>query len=188
MKKLITILVVLFGLTINYAQQRTLAEKKEECYDRFTKGGRKVARSLGNICNYVIDPEYYDGEWSYVTKFKEAAGVTGEEESEEEMYQKIREVWSKYEDCFNCYTLTLNGENVLKGAFAEAFPNKEFLLTVIKWGVNLNHIDAVDGKTVLDFLQDKMKTDSYKESFYRTYYMILKENGAKHAAEILIKK
>ncbi|MGV4413339.1 MULTISPECIES: hypothetical protein [unclassified Chryseobacterium] len=175
-KTITTLLLVLFIFTISWAQQ------KNDCHL-----GNGKERALRGICSHVISPELYDGEYSYVTKFKKAAGVTPED-SEEEMYRKIREVWDKYEDCLICDTIafSLRGGSILKAATVSL--NKNFYNTVIKWGVNLNRIDTVDGKTVLDFIQDKIAINPPNIEFYRAYYNVLKEHGAKHAADILAEK
>lgn len=179
MEKLTTILLLLLSFTLSYAQQ-TPAEK--DCFERLKTSGN--ARALRGMCDHVITPDFLDGQYSYVTKFKQAAGVT-EEDSEEEVYRKIRKVWDEYEDCLTCHTIAfaLQGGNILKAATVSL--NETFYKAVIKWGVNLNRIDPVDGKTVLDFLQDKLAKNPPNIEFYRAYYQIFKEHGAKHAAEIL---
>lgn len=177
MKQLTTILLLSF--TLSYAQQ-TPAEK--DCFERLKNSGN--ARALRGMCQHVFEPYFLDGQYSYVTKFKQAAGVT-DEDSEEEMYRKIRKVWDEYEDCLVCDIMffSLVGGNILKAGAAAV--NKNFYNAVIKWGVNLNRIDPVDGKTVLDFLQDEIAKNQPNKAFCRAYYQIFKENGAKHAAEIL---
>lgn len=139
---------------------------------------------LRGICEHVITPDLVDGELSYITRFKNAAGITPED-SEEEMYRKIREVWTLYEDRLVCDTIafSLVGGNILKAATVSR--NEGFYNAVIKWGVNLNRIDPVDGKTVLDFFRDKIATHPPNIDFYEAYYLMLKHYGAKHASDIL---
>ena len=190
MKKL-TLLLILFSFTISLAQQKenTLsditkvaeamtAEEEDECPN---------ARPLRGICSHVISPELYDNEYSYVTKIKKAACVKPDD-SEEVAHKKIREAWLKYEDRLICDTIafSLRGGSILKAATVSL--NKNFYNHVVKWGVNLNRIDPTDGKTVLDFIQDKLKENPPNIEFYRAYYKVLKEHGAKHAIEILAKQ
>ncbi|WP_333887016.1 hypothetical protein [Sphingobacterium siyangense] len=172
MKTITTLLFILFSLTISRAQQQ------DGCL------GNGKERALRGICDHIITPDFFDGEYSYVTKFKKAAGVTPED-SEEEMYRKIRKVWDEYEDCLTCDTIafSLVDGNILKAATVSR--NESFYNTVIKWGVNLNRIDPVDDKTVLDFIQDKIVTNPPNIDFYEAYYKLLKYQGAKHAADIL---
>ncbi|MGV4413337.1 MULTISPECIES: hypothetical protein [unclassified Chryseobacterium] len=183
-KAITTILFVLFSFTSSFSQT-ALEKQQKECSERIKNGGN--ARALRGICEHVITPDLVDGELSYVTRFKKAAGVTPED-SEEEMYRKIREVWNEYEDCLICDTIafSLIGGNILKAATVRR--NKDFYNTVIKWGVNLNRIDPVDGRTVLDYFRDEMAKNPPNIEFYRAYYNVLKEHGAKHAAEILAEK
>ncbi|MGV4413336.1 MULTISPECIES: hypothetical protein [unclassified Chryseobacterium] len=181
-KAITTILFVLFSFTSSFSQT-ALEKQQKECSERIKNGGN--ARALRGICQHVITPHLVDGELSYVTRFKKAAGVTPED-SEEEMYRKIRKVWNEYEDCLTCDTIafSLIGGSILKAATVSL--NKDFYNTVIKWGVNLNRIDPVDGKTVLDFIQDKIATNPPNIDFYEAYYLVLKQYGAKHAADILV--
>ncbi|MGV4413338.1 MULTISPECIES: hypothetical protein [unclassified Chryseobacterium] len=179
-KTITTLLLVFFSFTNSFSQTTLEKQQKNDCPP-------DKPRALRGICNHVIKPELFDNELSYVTHFKKAAGVTPED-SEEEMYRKIREVWNKYEDCLICDTMAfeIRGGSILKAASISA--NKIFYNTILKWGVNLNRIDTVDGRTVLDYFRDEMAKNPPNIEFYRAYYNVLKEHGAKHAAEILAEK
>ena len=178
-KTITALLSVLFGLTFSAAQRHP---KEDACFEKLKTAGS--AKALRGICEHVITPDLVDDELSYITRFKKAAGVTSKD-SEEEMHRKIREVWNKYEDCLICDAIafSVRGGNILKPATVSR--NKEFYNTILKWGVNLNRIDPVDGRTVLDYFRDKMSKNPPNVEFYRAYYSVLKEYGAKHAADIL---
>ncbi|MGA9211119.1 hypothetical protein [Kaistella sp.] len=180
MKKIILVVVLLsFALPLQ-AQRHP---KEEACFEKLRNG---EAKGLRGICEHVITPDFVNDELSYITRFKKAAGVLPED-SEEEVNRKIRQVWSEYEDCLTCDTIafSLRGGSILKAAHVSG--NATFYRTVIKWGVNLNRIDPVDGKTVLDFFRDELNKNPPGIEFYRVYYNVLKEHGAKHASEILTK-
>lgn len=143
---------------------------------------------LRGLCDHVISPDYYEGKvFSYVYKLKKAAGVTAED-SEELIAEKIRKMWAKYEDCMVCDTpaFSVVGGNILKAATISS--NRAFFDYVLDWKVNLNRIDPADNRTVLDYIRDEINKKPHKIQFYKTYYGILRENGAKHAAEILAEK
>lgn len=140
-------------------------------------------RPLRGICEHVITPDLVDNELSYITRFKKA-GCVKPEDSEEVANRKIREVWSKYEDRLVCDSIAfeIRGGSILKAASISA--NKNFYNTVLKWKVNLNRIDPADGRTVLDYIRDEMKKNPPNIEFYRAYYSVLKEHGAKHRSEL----
>lgn|SRR5690606_20553081 len=140
-------------------------------------------RPLRGICEHVITPDLVDNELSYITRFKKA-GCVKPEDSEEVANRKIREAWSKYEDRLVCDSIAfeIRGGSILKAASISA--NKNFYNTVLKWKVNLNRIDPADGRTVLDYIRDEMKKNPPNIEFYRAYYSVLKEHGAKHRSEL----
>lgn len=159
---------------ITKVAEAVTAEADEECPN---------ARPLRGICDHVITPDFYDNEYSYVTKFKKAACVNPED-SEEISNKKIREAWLKYEDRLICNSMSfaIQGGSILKAAMISS--NKDFYHTVIKWKVNLNRIDPADGKTVLDYIRDEIKKNPPNIEFYKAYYNVLKDHGAKHRSEL----
>lgn len=191
MRKLILLLTITLPI-ISWAED-ICVDEKAGALSEITKVAEAVtaeadedcpnARPLRGICSHVISPELYDKEYSYVTKFKKAACVKPED-SEETINRKIRETWTKYEDKLTCDTIAfaVRGGNILKAAMVNS--NKNFYHTVIKWGVNLNRVDPEDGRTVLDYIRDEIKKNPPNIEFYRAYYNVLKEHGAKHRSEL----
>lgn len=191
MRKLILLLTITLPI-ISWAED-ICVDEKAGALSEITKVAEAVtaeaddecpnARPLRGICEHVITPDLVDNELSYVTRFKKA-GCVKPDDSEEVANRKIREAWSKFEDRLVCDTIafSLVGGNILKAATVSR--NEVFYKTVIKWGVNLNRVDPVDGKTVLDFIQDKIKTNPPNLDFYQSYYKLLKHYGAKHRSEL----
>lgn len=191
MRKLILLLTITLPI-ISWAED-ICVDEKAGALSEITKVAEAVtaeadencpnARPLRGICNHVIKPELLENELSYITKFKQA-GCVKPEDSEEVANRKIREAWSKYEDKLVCDTMAfeIRGGSILKAASISA--NKNFYNTVLKWKVNLNRIDPADGRTVLDYIRDEMNKNPPNVEFYRAYYSVLKEHGAKHRSEL----
>lgn len=148
---------------------------------------------LENICIYIDsrgkDPKPKgDYVYMYQRKILDAACVDVEKDSEEVIGQKIRKMWDAAfaEAKLNCLSIQFdaNGGNILKFAVSTKFD--EFIDDAIWWKVNLNHIDVVDNRTVLDYIQYQIEKNKGFNivSKLQHYYKILKEAGAKHAAEL----
>lgn len=147
------------------------------------------AKKVRNIC-MLIDTRSEDKDQSkykfrYQRQIYEAACVS-DKDSKEERSSKIQKMWSKFENDLNCNSTqfdVMNG-NILKFAATTLFD--DFILDAIEWKVNLNKIDEFDGRTILDYLQHhmNMKKGSHTEKYYKNYYKILREAGAKHKSEL----
>ena len=104
---------------------------------------------------------------------------------------KIKMMWEKDKENFRCYkypNVTVTDGNILKFAMDTNFST--FVINAVrKYDLNMNFRDPKDGKTIMDFLQDRMSTfkkgnfPDQLEEFERVY-KILKENGAKHSWEL----
>ncbi len=122
----------------------------------------------------------------YEKRFHDAACVL-ESDSEEIAFEKIRNVWSIYEEeylhCTNIQFDVSRG-HLLKYAVASAFDH--FIDDAIKWGVNLNKVDESDGRTVLDYIRFHMNVNkgTAMEQRLKSYYDKLRAAGAKHKAEL----
>lgn len=149
------------------------------------------SKKLENICLYidgrVKDPQPL-GDYVYVYQRRifEAAGVDVIKDSEEVIAQKIRFMW---ESCWNKLTclsvqFDASGTSIIKFAISSKFD--DFIYDVIDWKVNLNRVDEVDKRTVLDYVQYQLQKHSGTsiESKYRHYYKIFREAGAKHKSEL----
>lgn len=150
-------------------------------------------KKLDNICisinNRTKDPkpkgDYY---YMYQRKMLDAACVDVEKDSEEIIGEKIRKMWDAAfaQKKLNCHSIQFypSGGNVLKFAVSTKF--NEFIEDAIWWKVNLNFIDDVDKETVLDYVKNEIEKNKGFNivSKLEYYYKILREAGAKHAAEL----
>jgi len=59
---------------------------------------------------------------------------------------------------------------------------------VVNWKVDLNQIDAIDGKTVLDYITDR-RTNAGPTfvTMLDRYYKLFSDGGARHALELSAK-
>lgn len=140
-----------------------------------------------NISNRTLDPKPKgDYIYMYQRKILDAACVDIEKDNEEAIAQKIRKMWDAFTDRLTCESITfdVNAGNILKYAVSTKFD--EFIDDAIWWKVNLNIVDKSDQRTVLDYVAYHIKENKGKniESKYKHYYDILREAGAKHAAEL----
>jgi hypothetical protein len=148
-------------------------------------------KKLRGLCMFVDSKEKDPNPqgrfvWKYQRKLLEAACIDVKKDSEEEIGKKIAKVWKDNEStmiCNNTKFDVANG-NIIK--FAVNLKFDEFLIDVSQWNVNLNKVDATDGRTVLDYVQ--MQIDENKglasEPVLKRYYDMLKKAGAKHKKEL----
>lgn len=61
-----------------------------------------------------------------------------------------------------------------------------FIRDALAWGVDVNYVDSLDGLTVLDYVQRRLKAsrDKADKNKLLGYYQLLKETGAKHQSEL----
>lgn len=113
-------------------------------------------------------------------------------DSEEQASEKIKKMWNKYHKTLTCDIpgFDISNGNVLKYSIAKSFPDL-VLDTVKTYDLNINFKDPVDGLTVLDYVQKKLKYYQQNPSAYSSHirdltkiYEILRSRGAKHAQEL----
>lgn len=183
------------------------AQKAEDCEDETTKEIRPMMdvvavvaveqpscpnpKKLQNICmnlpDRTKDPKPKgDYEYMYQRKILDAACVDVENDSEEKVAQKVQMMWNLAGEHLNCLSIQFdaNGGNILKYAVSTKFD--EFLDDAIYWKINLNKVDEVDQRTVLDYVKYQIEKNKGKniESKLQHYYKILREAGAKHKSEL----
>ncbi|WP_295194770.1 MULTISPECIES: delta-60 repeat domain-containing protein [unclassified Sediminibacterium] len=150
-------------------------------------------KKLENICIYIDsrgkDPKPKgDYVYMYQRRLLDAACVDVEKDSEEVIGEKIRKMWDAAfaQQKLNCHSIQFypSGGNILKFAVSSKFT--EFIDDAIWWKVNLNFIDEVDKETVLDYVRGQIEKNKGTSivSTLQHYYKILREAGAKHAAEL----
>jgi hypothetical protein len=161
--------------------------------NRLGAGNCPDVSKLRGICNDVygkIEDKTNTEEWNYAyeRKIYEAACVNFAMDSLDVAKEKIRNLWSKYQSSFKCDGADfdiVNG-NILK--YAVTTQTTGFIENAAKiWQVNLNIVDSADGKTVLDYIQEKITENkgSALEPIYKNYYDTLRKYGAKHKSELI---
>ena len=121
----------------------------------------------------------------YQDMLMEAAGVLADD-SPEIAYEKIGAFIDANAASLVCSMVNFNPRNgnIYKLAVARQFDG--FIHDVLdNWRVDLNQIDATDGKTVLDYIADRRTTagPTYALILQR-YYDRFRAAGARHASEL----
>lgn len=146
---------------------------------------------LSQICSIVEaqDPEKDSNTgntYAYQTYIQQAACADPKRDSEEEVKKKIRGLWNKFKDELICDvpSFTAPKGNLIKYAIQRRF--EDFIDDVIDWGVDLNRIDPLDKRTVLDYVDYELerKKGSAVESELKRYKENLRKAGAKYAREL----
>ena len=106
---------------------------------------------------------------------------------------KIQKMWNSYRERMRCYNypgFSASEKNIAKFSAESGFTT--FLTEAVKrYDLDMNFIDPGDGKTVLDFIQDREiavrnspPIDTAKADEYQRIYQLLKSKGAKHKWEL----
>lgn len=101
--------------------------------------------------------------------------------------EKIRRMWTKFEDRLTCNHVRFDVQNgnVLKYAASARFEDLLFDAAMI-WKVDLNRVDISDGRTLLDYVSkeiDRNKGNAV-EGKLKSYYDMLRISGARHRSEL----
>lgn len=156
-----------------------------------TGGTCPTREPLVNLCIVVNQktPSTKVGfKFAYQEKIFEAACVSASD-SKDEAHQKIRSMWSSFEDesDLTCSSTSFNVTHgsVLKLAVYADFRQFVFEATRI-WKVNVNRVDPADGRTLLDYVRDEIARNrgTSLEANLKNYYSSLRAAGAKHASEL----
>lgn len=145
---------------------------------------------LKNICMAVSerivekDPAAQH-KYRYRTQIMRAACVDPAD-SPAAMKAKVDRMWRENQSRLICNSLQFDIQNgsLLKFAINQYFD--AFLDDAIELGVPLDLVDASDGKTVLDYVQDKMERNRGKETAktLEAYHWRLRKAGAKYRSEL----
>lgn len=156
------------------------------------KSGCPNKAKLVSICNSVSNKiEDKDPNSSYVYEYQrkiyEASCADIEIDSEATMRKKINEMWDKYQKELSCDSSQFNVTNgsILKFAVTKNFTS--FLEDAAQvWKVDLNNVDASDGKTVLDYIKSEIEKNKNNATgpILQKYYDLLRKSGAKHKTEL----
>ena len=145
---------------------------------------RGICAAVSNRDQTETEPQKYP--YRYQRKIFEASCVDMYRDSDEEIARKVSAMWAKNADKLTCTDTSFDVEkgSIIKYAVNAKFEN--FIYDVISWKVDLNRIDESDNRTVLDYIQDQIR--SYKglptERDLRIYYELFRKAGAKHRSEL----
>ena len=123
--------------------------------------------------------------YRYQTMVYNAAGVLPEDRLEV-AYQKTKAFMDANAAFLTCNTLNFHPRNGNIYKLAVARQADGFINDALdNWRVDLNQIDATDGKTVLDYIADRraMAGPTYARTLNR-YYARFRAAGARHAREL----
>ena len=147
--------------------------------------------AVRNLCAAVelqsteMHPLYPGNRYTYQTYFMKWAGVA-DQDGDVVRNRKIREFINDNMAKLLCNQFNFNPRNgnILKLAVAKQSTN--FVRDAVQlWHVDLNQVDAADGKTVLDYISDRRASAgaAFRKTLDR-YYVIFRDAGALHAGEI----
>lgn len=145
---------------------------------------RGICAAVMNRDQTSAEPQKYP--YRYTRKIFEASCVDMENDSDEVIARKVSAMWAKHSDKLTCTDTSFDVEkgSLIKYAVNAKFD--KFIFDVVIWKVDLNKVDESDNKTVLDYVQDQIR--SYKglptERDLRGYYELLRRAGAKHRDEL----
>lgn len=143
------------------------------------------------LCNAVsdqiaqTDPASPD-KYSYQTKIRAAACV--EPEDDDALVRgKVQAFWNAHHAGLHCSQLGFSIENGHLLKLAIENNSKDFINDAVrKWQVDLNHVDAADGRTVLDYVVDERARarGTNLEPTLERYETLLRKHGAKRRSEL----
>lgn len=148
-------------------------------------------KKLRGLCMFVDSKEKDSNPqgrfvWKYQRKLLEAACADPTKDSEEEIGRKIAKLWKDNEATLICNNtkFDVGNGNIIK--FAVNLKFDEFLIDMTYWKVNLNKVDEMDGRTVLDYVAMQIQENEglASEPVLKRYYAMLKKAGAKHRVEL----
>lgn len=152
-----------------------------------------TAPNASEICSAVdsqtleLQPRYANNIYRYQAAFADAAGVTPND-SELVVNSKIAAWLNANMHLLLCeqFNFTPVHGNLLKLAIARQ--SDPFIDDALRaWHIDLNQVDAVDGKTVIDYIVEKRDNAGSNEilaMIYARYYARFRAAGAKHAREL----
>ncbi|MCL9998178.1 MAG: hypothetical protein NBV68_02250 [Erythrobacter sp.] len=148
---------------------------------------------VGGLCAAVESkvlenaPSYNQVTYLYQQFIAEASGVQFTDSSEQ-YNSKIATWLNANMPTLLCNTSNFNPRNgnILKLAVARQ--NNSFINdAILNWKIDLNQIDATDGKTVLDYIEDRKASSGTTSAFGKTlqrYWEKFRAAGAKRASEL----
>ena len=156
MKATITGLLLMLSLSpITVLAETTQGEAPKVCPN--TKALRGMCMFVGSKTG-ASDPQGRY-RWRYQEKLLDAACVDFLLDSEDEIGRKIAKVWNDNDDKLTCNSTSFDVPDGSLIKFAVNMKFDEFIFDIAAWGVELNKVDAADGRTVLDYVRDSIRFD-----------------------------
>ena len=146
---------------------------------------------LKGICGYVYDrtraPAGSGHRYVYGRLMEEAAGVTPADDATTKK-RKVQMLWRDNQSVFTCTASNFNlaNGNLLKYSVSSRSYN--FINTALgQWELELNFIDPVDRRTLLDYLRRELDANrgNSDESALKNLYDASRERGAKFCYELI---
>ena len=148
---------------------------------------------IGNFCAAVsnplaeMSPKHPSIRYQYQNLLADAARVLPTD-TDDQIYAKIGVFINANAGKMRCSQPDFNPNNGNIFKLAVSRQSNRFIDDILaRWKVDLNLIDEVDGKTVLDFIVEKRTEYSPGSPFERTldrYYNRFRAAGAKHRSEL----
>ena len=142
----------------------------------------------GHIDNGALNPSGSVNRYVYQDKIYAAAGVTADD-TPASRRQKVQRLWAQH-DLYKRLTCSDPG---FHGPLLKWAVHQRFDALVVdyahKWGLPLNQIDEIDGRTALDYVADERQAAQGRDApatvrTLGTYFTIMRAAGAKHRVEI----
>lgn len=123
--------------------------------------------------------------YRYRTQIQDAACVTPAD-SPAATRAKVDAMWRQNQSRLVCNSLQFDMQNGSIIKFAANSYFDAFLDDAVELGVPLSLVDASDGKTVLDYVQDKIERNRANQTakIFQAYYDRLRRAGARHRSEL----
>jgi hypothetical protein len=175
-------------------EEKFIGGKLDENIESSTKvptTNHDAKRKLRGLCGFVgeftkeSEPQGRY-EYTYQIRILEAASVNINIDSEEMIANKVSKMWKENETTLICNNtrFDVGNGNIIKWGVILGFDH--FVFDMARWKVNLNKVDEMDGRTVLDYVKyhlDRAKGTSMERKL-DLYYNSLKSAGAKHKHEL----
>lgn len=129
--------------------------------------------------------EHYD--WAWERRLMVLAGTSIETDGFDVATKKLRCFWEKYKTQFSCHSSTFNLErgSLLKFAISQNF-TPMFETMVGTYGMDINFIDPIDKRNVLDYVNDELQgaislqgVSHQKVKVLKEYKQLLEDMGCK---------
>lgn len=147
--------------------------------------------SIDNVCTYVSfgtkdpNPMWPRYKFKYQRVILEASRVEPTD-TPEIIQRKVSTMWPLFQDYISC-TWEIQLGSFLKYGLTSSSYSDNFILDITRnWKVPLNDIDPSDGKTLMDFIREKivLNKDTALGPILEGYYVRLREAGGKHKSEL----